>query len=135
MKLDATNKTQEISVREDIDGSIEVSVRNRKKNDDGNNNERVYEAESREELKKQAPEIVRMIERYEKMAGSTKATVVRDSKIKAKKLLDTRPLLSDGGRNDAQQMMRDQLQEMLDNNADNPQIQKMIRKMIEGLNQ
>jgi hypothetical protein len=132
-KLDVIDTTQEMSVRESSDGSIEVRLRDRKKNADRSTNEKVYSAATRDELKQQAPELVRKIERYEKMAGTAKASVSGSASSRSQSGTLSSPIGNEG--RDAKQMIKDQLEKMLEQNAGNLQLQQMIRKMIQDVDQ
>lgn len=134
--LEVISRMDEISMRENSDGAIEVRVRDRRKNADGNVNEKVFSAASRDELMKQSPMLVRRIKAYEKIAGTTKASVnTQDA---------TASGVTKGGKFDAmvgnqdrnaKQMLKQQLEKTLQQNAGNPDMQELIRKMILDINQ
>ncbi|GAA5504975.1 M56 family metallopeptidase [Novipirellula caenicola] len=133
-KMDVTDKTEEFRVRESSDEGIEVRVRDRKQNPDGSLNEKVYTAKTWDELQQQAPALVRKIKRYEKMAGNlTVSTDVRDGIATASSIADAFANDINVVQLDAKEMMKAQLREMLDKHADNPQMQKMIRKTLDSL--
>ncbi|WP_419193903.1 hypothetical protein [Novipirellula herctigrandis] len=130
-KLNVVDKTQEIAVREISDGAIEIRVRSLKKNADGSITEKVYSAVSRDELKEQAPELVRNIERYEKMAGFASATVGPNGGNATSRAGNNRfsvPIPNE--HLDAKEMMQSQLRKMLEQHADHPEMQRMIRRMM-----
>jgi hypothetical protein len=129
--LEVKDRTREVTVRESSDGPIEVRIHGRKKNADGSTDEKVYTARDRDELREQSPKIVRMIKRYEKIAGDANASVHVGGATAISKSKSTDGSEIDG---DAPALMKKQLAKMLEQNADNPQIQEMIRKMIDDLN-
>ena len=100
-------------------------------NADGSTDEKVYTARDRDELREQSPKIVRMIKRYEKIAGDANASVHVGGATAISKSKSTDGSEIDG---DAPALMKKQLAKMLEQHADNPQIQEMIRKMIDDLN-
>ncbi|QDV84771.1 hypothetical protein TBK1r_37230 [Stieleria magnilauensis] len=130
--LDVVTKTDELSVLDGRDGSIEVRVRDRNKNAAGKIDEQVYSAASRDELRKQSPKLVRKIEAFEKIAGTVRASVDPPSANAFGKTADD-PLqpLEFGQAGKAKQMMKQQLENMLQQNPDNPELQKMIRKLLD----
>ncbi len=133
-KMDVIDKTNKIAVRESSDEGIEVRVRDREKNPDGSINEKVYTAKSWDELQQQAPDLVRKIKRYEKMAGNvTVSKDVRDGIATASSIADAFSPNVDVLQLDAKEMMKAQLREMLDQHPDNPEMQKMIRKTLDSL--
>lgn len=130
--LDVVTKTDELSVLEGRDGSIEVRVRDRNKNAAGKVDEQVHSAASRDELRKQSPKLVRKIEAFEKIAGTVRASVdPRTATAFGKTADDPGQPLEFGQAGKAKQMMKQHLENMLQQNPDNPQLQQMIRKLIE----
>ncbi|GAA4470810.1 M56 family metallopeptidase [Novipirellula rosea] len=133
-KMDVIDKNQKIAVRESSDEGIEVRVRDRDKNADGSVNEKVYTAKSWDELQQQAPDLVRKIKRYEKIAGNvTAATDVRGGVATASSIADAFSHDVDVVQLDAKEMMKAQLRDMLEQHPDNPEMQKMIRKTLDSL--
>lgn len=130
--LDVVSKRDELSVLENSDGSIEVRVRDRNENAAGKVDEQVYSAASRDELRKQSPKLVRKIEAFEKIAGTVRASVDPQSATAFGKTDDDPlPPLEFGQAGNAKQMMKQQLENMLRQNPDNPELKKMIRKLID----
>ncbi|WP_442511151.1 M56 family metallopeptidase [Novipirellula sp. SH528] len=133
-KMDVIDKTQKIAVRESSDEGIEVRVRDREKNPDGSINEKVCTAKTWDELQQQAPDLVRKIKRYEKMAGNvTVSTDVRGGVATASSIADAFSHDVDVVQLDAKEMMKAQLRDMLEQHPDNPEMQKMIRKTLDSL--
>ncbi len=133
-RLDVVDKKKEYSVRESSLGPIEVRVRDHRKDDGGQLDEKVYTAADRNELKRNEPQLVRTIQRYEKLASKLQVSADVEAggafTQAASGNLDL-PQGDLGG--DAQQMMLDQLRQMQQQHADNPQLQGMLQKMIEDV--
>lgn len=133
-KLDVVDKKKEYSVRESSLGSIEVRVRDHRKDDGGQLDEKVYTAADRNELKRKEPQLVRTIQRYEKLAGKLQVSADVDAGGAFTRAASGNLDLPQGdlGGN-AQQMMLDQLRQVQQQHADNPQLQGMLQKMIEDV--
>jgi len=108
--ITVVSKREEITIRDSSIDGVEVRIRNRHRIAEGQD-EKTYRADSIAAFQTEHPKIYPLIEKY--LNGKHDQAVPNSAS------------------NDAKQLLRKQLQKMLDDNADNPQIQSAIRKMIE----
>ncbi|QEG39954.1 M56 family metallopeptidase [Roseimaritima ulvae] len=113
---------------------IEVRVRDSGKALGEDTNEKVYTANSRDQLKRREPDLVRAIERYEKLAGNAEASVdMERGRANSRAWRDNLDPPQENLGGNAQQMMLDQLRQMQQQHADNAQMQGMLRQMLEDV--
>ncbi|EMI21830.1 peptidase M56 BlaR1 [Rhodopirellula maiorica SM1] len=133
-KMEVVDKTQEITLRETSDAGIEVRVRDREPNADGSVNEKVYTATTWEDFRQQAPKLAIKLKRHEGLVGKVNSFIdIRNGAATAEAVAGGFTPPVGVIQLDAKEMMKAQLQQMLDQHADNPQMQKMIRKTLDGL--
>ncbi len=125
---DVTNiktRSQEVEIRESSDDGIRVRIRELRR---GNNNEPPQEFASpdRETLEKDHPAAYRWVKRYAPKgavaAGNPLPQLTPDNQVNAMPLAP-----------DASTMMRQQIQQMIDQNPDNPVLRAQLQEMLKNL--
>lgn len=111
---------QGVTIEESSDAGITVTIT---ENVDGREQKTVVQAANAAELKKKNPKAHRL---YQKHAGMARAAAGGGAAGGAGP-----GAVGPGG--DAKQLLRDQLRKMIEENADNPQIQSMLQRALRDL--